>query len=218
MGYTNVGAGLRLMTYRDIPILPSNFLSNLTTMGAVASAASGSGSALTNVIYRYQVSVVSILGESTACAETSVTPTTAQINTLTWTFPTLTDPLGQAVTPLLFKIYRTVGAAATGLESLLDVIPAKTGPASGESNVISYIDNGALLPNGITFPRVANAEDIYLIPRDRNIICQPTVTDPSLVPLAKISPTTEQFAIIADKAMALRAEPFVARITRIKTA
>lgn len=225
---TQIGAGLNVPTYRDIPIIKSSFLSpRSNTMSTVTTATSTSGGSLAAATYYYRVSaVVARFGEISASTEVSQT-TTGSTSTVTLSFSTPTN-LPDGASPILYKVYRST---ATGTESLVGTVDAfdTTGAA-----VTSIIDTGAnLLTNSSgntgptayqggntgAFPRGgANAqEDVYLIPRDENFLVRPYTRDMQILPLAPTvtAPDSLPFAVLSDTTLACRGPRYVGRLSRL---
>lgn len=231
-------AGLNVPSYRDVPIIKSSFLSPRTfQMGAVTSGTTAAGgSLLQNTNYKYYVSaVIARFGEIQVSGEVSQTTGNTNglnINTLTVAAPA-NMPDGAA--PILYKVYRTAAAGASGTESLLGVVDAfdTTGAA-----VTSIIDTGTnLLTNsaGNTGPAAyqgGNAgalprgvggvahEDIYLVPRDPNFLVRPYTRDVQVIPLAPTvtSPDSLPFALVSDTCVAVRGSKYVGRLARVVAA
>ncbi|MFB6568371.1 hypothetical protein [Streptomyces noursei] len=225
---TQIGAGLNVPTYRDIPIIKSSFLSPRTnTMGTVTPSTSTSGGSLAAATYYYRVSaVVARFGEISASTEVSQV-TTGTTSTVTMSFSTPTN-LPDGASPILYKVYRST---ATGTESLLGVVDAfdTTGAAT-----TSIIDTGSNLltnssgntgstayqgTNSGALPRGgANAqEDVYLIPRDENFLVRPYTRDMQILPLAPTvtAPDTLPFAVLTDCTLACRGAKYVGRLSRL---
>jgi hypothetical protein len=223
---TNLGAGLNVPTYRDIPLLRTSFLSPRSNqMGAVGTATSTTLGTLAAATYYYQVSaVIARFGEIQASAEVSQI-TTGATSTVTLTFAT-PGGMPDGAAPVLYKIYR---GTAAGTESLIGVVDAfdTTGAA-----VTTVIDNGTNLltnsapntgptayqaTNAGAKPRVGVQEDVYLIPRDPNFVVRPYTRDMQILPLAPTvtSPDSLPFAVLADTALAVRGPKYVGRLSRL---
>ncbi|NUR65794.1 MAG: hypothetical protein HOQ47_08545 [Streptomyces sp.] len=223
-----LGAGLNVPTYRDIPILKSSFLSPRSNqMGTVTTGTATTGGSLAAATYYYQVSaVVARFGEISASTEVSQT-TTGSTSTVTLSFSTPSN-LPDGASPVLYKVYR---GTSTGAETLVGVVDAfdTTGAA-----VTSIVDTGAnLLTNssGNTGPSayqggntgakprtVTNAaEDIYLVPRDPNFLVRPYTRDMQILPLAPTvtAPDTLPFAVLTDTTLAVRGPKYVGRLSRV---
>lgn len=231
-------AGLNVPSYRDVPIIKSSFLSPRTfQMGTVTSGTTATGGTLAqNTNYKYYVSaVIARFGEIQVSGEVSQTTgntTATNINTLTVAAPA-NMPDGAA--PILYKVYRTAGAGASGSETLLGVVDAFD--TSGVA-VTSIIDTGTnLLTNssGLTGPTVYQGgntgalprgvggvahEDIYLVPRDPNFLVRPYTRDVQVIPLAPTvtSPDSLPFALVSDTCIAVRASKYVGRLARVVAA
>jgi hypothetical protein len=237
---TYIDGGLEVATYRGVPLLESSFITSLGQMSAVTAAdAGGSGSSLTAVVYRYQVEVVTDLGISLACAETTVTPTAGHNVSLTWTAPAIVDADGATRTNLFYRIHRSAGGGAANSETLYAVVAAYNNSDSPGSGATVYFTDTGLpqtvstgasaygavtvatsgnnaAPDGITLPRTNPSshvdQDIWLIPRDPDICVVPVVNELQTVPLALINARSQQLALIGDQVMALRGPNFVAKI------
>lgn len=224
----NIGAGLNVPTYRDIPILKSSFLSPRSNqMGTVTTGTATTGGSLAAGTYYYQVSaVVARFGEISASTEVSQA-TTGSTSTVTLSFSTPSN-LPDGASPVLYKVYR---GTATGAETLVGVVDAfdTTGAA-----VTSIIDTGSnLLTNssGNTGPSayqgtntgakprtVTNAaEDIYLVPRNQDFMVRPYTRDMQILPLAPTvtAPDTLPFAVLTDTCLAVRGPKYVGRLSRV---
>lgn len=223
-----LGAGLNVPSYRDVPIVKSSFLSPRTNqMGTVSTATATTGGTLAAATYYYQVSAVAArFGEISASTEVSQV-TTGATSTVTLSFSTPSN-LPDGASPILYKVYR---GTSTGAETLVGVVDAfdTTGAA-----VTSIIDNGTnLLTNssGNTGPSayqggntgakprtVTNAaEDIYLVPRDPNFMVRPYTRDMQILPLAPTvtAPDSLPFAVLTDTTLAVRGPRYVGRGSRI---
>jgi hypothetical protein len=235
-----VAAGLLVPSYRDIPLVKSSFLSaRSSAMGTVTTATATTGGTLAAGAYKYQVSaVIARYGEIAASAEVSQT-TTGATSTVTLSFTPPTGP--DAAPPILYKVYRTLVGGATGTETLLGVVDANVGLAGdGVTPIVatSIIDNGAaLVPmNGATapastpaayvsgnsgaLPLAASQENIYLIPKDPDLLVRPYVRDvtPLDVYPTTSAPDTLPFALVTDTTLAARAPKYLGRLARISAA
>lgn len=222
-----IGAGLNVPSYRDVPIVKSSFLSPRTNqMGTVSTATATTGGTLAAATYYYQVSAVAArFGEISASTEVNQV-TTGSTSTVTLSFSTPSN-LPDGASPILYKVYR---GTATGAETLVGVVDAfdTTGAA-----VTSVIDNGSnLLTNssGNTGPSayqggntgakprtVTNAaEDIYLVPRNPDFMVRPYTRDMQILPLAPTvaAPDTLPFAVLTDTTLAVRGPKYVGRLSR----
>jgi hypothetical protein len=232
---TTTVAGLNVSMYRDIPIIKSSFLSPRTAaMGTVTSATAATGGTLAqNTNYKYYVSaVIARFGETQVSGEVSqTTGNTTATNTITLTVAAPSN-MPDGASPILYKVYRTAGAGASGTEVLLGVVDAFD--TAGVA-VTSIIDNGSnLLTNasGTTGPTAYQGgnsgalprgvggvahEDIYLVPRDANFLVRPFTRDVQVIPLAPTvtSPDSLPFALVSDTCVAIRAPKYVGRLARV---
>jgi hypothetical protein len=192
-----VAAGLIVNAYRNIPMIKSSFLSSRLVnqqMGTVTSATATTGGSLAAATYYYQIEpVLARAGAMKASAEVSqVTTGATSKNTLTFTAPSGIDQSA----PISYRVYR---GTATGQATLLGIVDAVVTPAAGLK------------------PRASGGEDIYLIPRDPDILVRPYVRD--VTPLA-IYPTTASpdqlpFALATDTCLALRAPKYAGRLRNV---
>ncbi|MFD1145971.1 SU10 major capsid protein [Saccharothrix hoggarensis] len=237
MNSVEVAAGLLVPSYRNIPIVKSSFLSTRGySLGTVTSATATTGGSLPAATYFYKVSaVVARQGEIAASAEVSQA-TTGAASTVTLSF---SPPTGlDGASPILYKVYRST---ATGTQTLLGVVDATVGVGSDGVTPIattSIVDDGVKLTpkNGSTipatnppvyqgtntnkFPPTAGQESIFLVPRDRSILCRPYVRE--LTPV-DVYPTTQApdtlpYAIVSDTTLALRAPKFIGGAYRVGVA
>lgn len=233
-----VDAGIEVQTYRGIPIVVSSFLSSQGAMGTITTTGNtGSGSSLTAVTtYYYVVEAVTKYGLTTASAEVSQAPSADGKNVvLSWSTPAPTDAYGNTIDIVLYRIFRST---TTGTESLYAIVSAYD---TSDAAVTSWTDTG--LPqdptvtntlfamtvaksgsnaasDGYTFPRVQTGsqivEDIWLLPRDPNIMVCPEVNPIQTTMLAPVNARTRQFALTSDKTLALRAPAFAAKVSRVR--
>jgi hypothetical protein len=223
---TNLGAGLNVPTYRDVPLVKSSFLSPRgNSMGAVTTATATTGGTLAAATYSYQVSaVIARFGEILASTEVQqVTSGSTSTVTLTVAAP---SNMPDGASPILYKVYR---ATSSGAETLIGVVDAfdTTGTA-----VTSVIDTGTNLltnssgntgpaayvgTNAGAKPRSTGQEDFYLIPRDPAFLVRPFTRDMRILPLAPTvtAPDTLPFAVLTDTCLAVRAPKYVARGSRV---
>lgn len=232
-----VAAGLLVPTYRDIPILKSSFVSARgAQMGTVVATPNNTTGTLAAGAYIYQVApIMARFGELVASAEVTGTVSggTSQV-TLSFTPPSGPD----AAVPILYKVFRTAVGGGTGTETLLGYVDANVGlAADGVTPIVttSIIDTGAtLIPqNGSTQPanpvaaytgtntghkpRNAGDEDIYLIPRDPDVLVRPWVRDvqPVEVYPTTSSPDSLPFALVSDTTLAIRGPKYVGRLRNL---
>jgi hypothetical protein len=229
-----IGAGLVVMTYRDIPLVPSSFLSAkggaMTAITCTTATAGGSIAASQNRFYQV-TAVLPSYGETTPCAEQEqVVPSGTATNTVTLAFTPPATVDGMPV--LLYKVYES---ATTGTETLLGVVDGSVGLAADGITPIpttSIVDTGVnLVPkNGSTvpaqspaayvgtnsglIPRAATGQDFYLVSRDPANIVRPYVRDSQPVPnlaATVLGPDQMPYAIVTDTALGLRMPTFIGR-------
>ncbi len=227
-----VAAGLNVMSYRDIPIIKSSFLSSRGgAMSPVAATPGGTGGALPAGARSYIITaVVSRYGELSPSAEVTATTTTAT-STVALAF---TPPQGpEGAFPLSYKVYE----GAAGAETLLGVVDAVVGlQGDGVTPIFttSIVDTGAALvpQNGNIIPastpaayvggsaerpRSAGGEDVYLIPKDRDVLLRPYTRDVRPVDIypTTSSPDSLPFALLTDTCLALRAPKYAGRLRNV---
>jgi hypothetical protein len=235
-----VDLGIECQTYRSIPIVISSFIGSQGSMTTVTTTNNtGSGSSLsTSTTYYYVVEAVTRYGLTTASAEVSTSPNGSGNNiVLSWTTPTPKDAYGNTIDIIGYRVFR---GTASGGESLYAVVAAYD---TSDNAVTSFTDTGLIqnpavtntlywatvassstnaASDGVTFPRIQTGsqvvEDIFLIPRDPEILVIPEVNPITTQMLAPINARTRQFALTADKTMALRAPAFAAKIERVRCA
>jgi len=236
-----IDAGVEVESYRNIPIIISSFMGNQGTMGTISTTGNtGSGSSLLAAnTYYYRMEAVTRYGLTAASAEASQTPSADAKNVvLTWTTPAPTDADGNVIDIIGYRIFRST---SSGTESLYAVCAAYD--ITNDAAVVSFTDTGLIqnpattntlywatvassganaISDGVTFPRVQTGtqvtEDIYLIPRDPDILVCPEVNPIQTTLLAVVNARTRQFALTSDKSLALRAPAFAAKIGRVRAA
>jgi hypothetical protein len=230
-----IDGGIEVVTYRGIPLVESSFITSLGQMTTVTAAdAGGSGSSLANSQYGYIVEAVSDYGITLASAEATVTPTAGHNVSLTWTTPTVTDANGNSRQILFYRVFRTAAAGASGSETLYAVVSATD--ISGDAAVTTWTDTGlpqnsatntALFattvatsgnnaaPDGVTLPRVNTgghtAQDIWMLPRDPDILLQVVVNEMETTQLALVNARTQQVALTGDQVLVVRGPSFMAK-------
>ncbi len=117
-----VAGGFRFGSYRDIPLVPTSFISpNLAWPGSTVTATPAtSGGSMADGAYKYYVSAITFAGETLPATEATATITGGGGNgkiTLAWTAPT------ESGSVYLYKIYRTAAGGATGTEVHYTTIP-----------------------------------------------------------------------------------------------
>jgi len=233
-----IDGGLELVSYRGVPFVESSFITSLGQMGTVtATGNTGSGSSLVNQQYGYMVEAVSDYGVTLASAEVLVTPTAGDNVVLSWSTPTVTDANGNSRQILMYRIFRTVAGGASGSETLYAVVSALD---NNESAVTTWTDTGLPVlpyasgatgqalysvtvatlstnaaPDGVTLPRVNTgghtAQDIWMLPRDPDILLVPVVNELQTVQLALINARTQQVALEGDQTLVVRGPGFMAK-------
>jgi hypothetical protein len=235
-------AGVEVATYRSVPLIFSSFMESVGSMTTVTGAAGGSGAVLPASTYYYEVEAVTRYGVTYASAEVTVTTTSGQSATLTWTTPAILDPFLNVIDVLSYRVYR---GSASGGESLYAVVSAYD---ASDAAIVTFVDNGApsvpianqsftnlyttvatntngtqAVPDGLDFPRfIASAgqkpASIYLVPRNPDFALIPVLNEMTPVVLAPTLARSSQFALIADMTLALRAGAFAAKVDRIRSA
>lgn len=229
-----VDAGIQVATYRGVPLIESTFIASLGQMGTVSASATGSDGVISAGTYYYYVEVVTDLGISLACAEVGPVSVSATNHVaLTWTAPSIVDDEGNTRTNLFYRIHRTLKDAAPGTETLYAVVAAKN---TTEGTVTGFTDLGSILDpstdntlyavtvassgseaiaDGKTTPRVNPtghiAQDIWLLPRDPDVLCVPVVNEMKTTILAQVNARTRQVALTGDQVLAVRGPRFMAK-------
>ncbi|HET9893698.1 MAG TPA: hypothetical protein VFQ44_01945 [Streptosporangiaceae bacterium] len=237
-----VAVGLIVPSYRNIPLVKTSFLSSRGFgMGTVTSATATTGGSLpASSTYKYFVSpVISRQGETLPSNEvTQATGAGTATNTITLSFA---PPAGlDSLAPILYKVYRTAADGAANSETFLGYVDSTVGLAGdGVTPIITnqIVDTGtALVPQNSTgpivpavlpgqyfgtnanmFPAAAGVENMYLISRDRNNVCRPYVREarPLDVYPTTASPDSLPYAVIGDCTLAVRAQRYVGRMSRV---
>lgn len=238
-----VATGLVVSSYRNIPLVPTSFLSPRSSqMSAVSAAAANSGGALANGTYFYKVSaVIDIAGESIVQAsEASATTTGTGVITLSFTPPTGFENGG----PISYKVYRST---STGTETLLGYVDANVSPDNGKTlsaiaQTNQIIDNGTtLIPqqsvgtvqnpsNPVSYaaigsntglkPPIAGTQNVYLTSRNSDYVVRPYVREftPVDVYPTVASPDSLPFATVTDTTLAVRAPKYMGRLANTTVA
>ena len=119
LGHVEINGGWRLATYRDIPILPvADMGGNKVAIGTVSLDATGAGS-IPSGDYFFQVSAITLDGETIASDEVTDTIGASKSAKLQWT---------AVENASYYKIYCS---KTTGTEKLIAVIPACTYDGTG---------------------------------------------------------------------------------------
>lgn len=238
-----IDGGVEVQTYRNIPIVVSSFMGNQGSMGTVSTTGNtGSGSSLlAATTYYYRVEAVTRYGLTTASAEASQAPSADGKNVaLSWTTPQTTDADGNIIDIIGYRVFRGTSSGQTSLYALVaayDITSdaavtsfTDTGliqnPASSTGSALYWAtvasSGGNAVSDEVTFPRVQTGtqivEDIFLIPRDPDILLCPEVNPIQTELLAVVNARSRQFALTADKTLALRAPAYAAKISRVRAA
>jgi hypothetical protein len=226
---TEVAAGLNVTAYRDIPMIKTSFLSNRgSTMGVVTATPSTTGGTLGAGTYYYVIEpVVARYGSLTPSAEVSQA-TTGATSTVSLNFAVPTGPDGAA--PLSYRVYRGTSTGNATLLGVVDAVATLQGDGVTPNYATTIVDTGTnLVPQvgaqvgtpAATYvggssqkPRVAGGEDIYLVPRDPDLLLRPYVRDvrPVDVYPTTSSPDSLPFALVSDCTLALRAPKLAGRL------
>lgn len=230
-----IDGGLEVATYRGIPLVESSFITSRGTMTAVTPTATGSDGSISTGTYYYAVEAVSDIGVSVAYETTQVTVSSTNHVALSWTTPTVTDRDGNSRDILLYRIHRTRVNGAAGTETLYAVISAVTyntdaavtswtdfgtiqnaATASSSITVTVFSSNGTeAISDGVTAPRLNPSghveQDIFLLPRDPDILVVPVINEMQTVPLALVNGRTQQVNLQGDQVLAVRGPGFMAK-------
>lgn len=155
LGHVEINGGWRLATYRDIPILPVADMGAKTPMGTVTGDHTASGGTISAGTYYFQVSAVTLDGESPASTEINVVASANDSITLTWT------PVANA------SYYKIYCATTTGTEKLVAVIPANT--YDGVGTFVSDV-------SGVKFTTTPSTKNPTLSLVASGTFTQPTIT------------------------------------------
>lgn len=235
-----VDAGIEVATYRSVPVVVSNLLSSVGSMTTVTSTGNtGTGSGFTTgTTYYYVVEAMTRYGLTTASAEVSQAVSSNGNNiVLSWTTPQPLDSYSNVIDVLAYRIFRSTTSGAESLYAIvsaydlsdnavtsftdtnLPINPAATSTAYA-TTVATNGSNAA--PDGVTFPRIQTTgqivEDIYLVPRNPEFLVSPEVSPLATQLLAPVNARTRQFAITADRTIALRAPAFASKLCRVRVA
>lgn len=235
-----IDAGIEVQTYRSIPIVISTFLSSQGTMGALTltsnTTGAAAGSLLAATTYYYVVEAVTKYGLTVASAELSASPSSnGNYIVLGWSTPQPLDAYGNVIDIIGYRVFR---GTTSGSETLYAQVAAYD---NSDVAITAYTDTGLIVnPNvtanistytvasvstnavsdGVTFPRIQTGtqitEDIWLLPRDPEILVCPEVNPITTQMLAPINARTRQFALTADKTLAVRASAFMSKICRVR--
>lgn len=236
-----IDGGLEVATYRGIPFVESSFIRSRGTMGTVTAASpTGSDGVITAGTYYYAVEAVTDIGITVAAETSQVTIGSTNHVALSWSTPTITDRFGNSRQILLYRIHRTATNGASGTETLYAVVAAKD---ASDNAVTSFTDTGAILtaatsntaiivtvnasgsqaiPDAVTAPRLNPSghtqQDIWLLPRNPDILCVPVVNEMQTVPLALVNSRTQQVNLQGDQVLAVRGPGFMAKASSVYVA
>lgn len=152
--------GLRMTSYRGIPMLAAGYVRPKGTAFALTSATQSTASGTLGVgAYRYKVAPVTLTGgEKVSGAMQTATLAGVGKITLAWTAD---------ADARLYKIYRTAAGEADDDDNydLIATVAAKTYDGSGNvtGNVVSFIDDGSYTANTYVHPLGSNEETIWLV-------------------------------------------------------
>lgn len=237
---TYIDGGLEVATYRGIPLTESSFITTLGTMTSVTATPSGSDGTISAGTYWYAVEAVSDYGVTLA-SEASATVSSTNHVALSWTTPTITDVQGNSRQILFYRVFRTATNGAQGTETLYAVVAAMD---TSDNAVTSFTDTGAIInplasgstaiavtiassgsnatPDGVTTPRLNpgghTQQDIWLFPRDPDILCVPVVNEMQTTQLALVNARTQQLALTGDQVLAVRGPGFMAKACSVYVA
>jgi len=222
--------GLKVDSYRGIPLVKSSFLSSRTTqMGTVTATATGTGTL--NATYHYIVApIIARFGESIGSADSSAAPATAGVN-LAFTPPTNQD----GSQPTHYKVYR---GSSSSNQVLIGYVDGYFLDSSGTSwQTTAIFDNGttlqakntagsavqATVPTAYVYgnasmkPLASGWQSIYLLSRNSDYIVRPYVREMQPIDLyaTTASPDSLPFAFVADTTLAVRATKFIGRIANV---
>lgn len=178
LGHVEINGGWRLATYRDIPILPvADMGGNQVAIGTVSLDATGTGS-IPAGDYFFQVSAITLDGETIASEEVTATFGASKSAKLQWT---------AVENASYYKIYCS---KTTGTEKLVAVIPACTYDGTG-----TYVSE----VTGVEFttdPSVKNptlkliASGSFVDPNITNSVTDAMANDVPLVTTGGVAPET----------------------------
>jgi len=164
--------GFVMQTYKNIPILPSQFCAPGSSASPTnLAAAKKAGGSLGDDQYFYRVAAITLYGEQAAAAEVNATTSAADNTvTLTWTANSSAK---------LYAIYKGTTTGDDNLE-LLDIIPAITYTAAGawSAYVVTYDDDGTITTTAAIQPLDLTEEVVFLV----NLGQQYGISRPVLIP------------------------------------
>jgi len=164
--------GFVMQTYKNIPILPSQFCAPGSAASPLSlSAAAFVGGSLDDDTYYYRVAAITLYGEQAAAAEVNATTAGTQSTvTLSWT---------ANASAKLYAIYKGTTTGDNNLE-LLDIIPAITYTSAGafSAYVSTYDDDGTITETAAIQPLDLTEETVWLV----NLGKRHGISRPVLIP------------------------------------
>ncbi len=164
--------GFVMATYKNIPMLPSQFCAPGTSASPESfTVANAVGGSLGDDTYYYRIAAITLYGEQVAAAEANAS-TSGTHNTVTLSWTADADAK-------LYAIYRGLASGDNNL-GLLDIIPAKTYSGTGavSGTVSSYDDDGTITSTAAIQPLDLTEETIWLV----NLTQRYGLSRPVLVP------------------------------------
>ena len=227
-----IGAGLIVMAYRDIPIVKSSWLNAKDgAMSTISASTATTGGTIAAGTRWYRVTAIMPRSGQSAVSNEVSQVTTGSTSTVTLSF---TPPTTNAGAPVL--AYQVWEGATTGSETLLGIVDGTVGLQGDNVTPIpttSIVDTGtALVPqNGATVPAQSPAtyqgggtglpvpssggQSIYLMSRDPANVVRPYVRDvqpvPNLAPTV-LAPDQLPYALVTDTCLGLRMPTFIGRM------
>jgi hypothetical protein len=237
LGQTEIAAGLNVPTYRDIPLIKSSFLGQRLSgsMGTISHTAASGGN-ITAGSYVYVIEPIMSRSGPGKAAATAAAETVDGTQVVKLQF---TPPVGmEGAGPISYRVYRGADAASATLLGIVDAVAQVRGDGITPVPTDTIVDTGGTLlvygDGGTTgyavqdqlpaykggaavTPRVSGGEDLFLIPRDPDILVRPYVRDvtPLTVYPTVQSPDQLPFALATDTVLALRAPKFVGRLRNV---
>lgn len=216
----DVAAGMRMESYRRIPILETSYCAPTATMGTVTAAKDATVGLLEAKTYKYKVSYINLDGEQAHCAEVTQAADADDSIKLSWT--AITDAE-------VYKIYRTAGDGAGDTEKLLITIPAKTYDGNGTvtGTVASYVDGLADASIETQIPLTIADEVIFLVNTDpdNSIELESLMNDEgekvnNLIQYTELGKTksAKDFLMESFQALAVKGERYNSYARRVKLA
>jgi hypothetical protein len=231
-----IKGGIKLLSYRDIPIYPTSFIGadKAWTGGTVTATAIDGGNLTASTDYYYKISAVLQTGETLPCSEaTASTDDTKKTIKLTWSAPS------ESGSVRLYKIFR---ATSTGAETLLTVIPGVVYKQQDDligtllvNDVVEWQDTGVYnsmttdytngrvvganyQPTKTEYPLVSGKEDIFIVSTEVPGVegyatHRPTMKELGYMPLAKIA-DKEWFLIVGYETLVC-VEQFCSKLHRV---